>query len=72
MSKQHDEAGLSRSIGRFFGHVWKGIATPVTDEKTERVETKREVEQRQVEGEEGTVTLRRTVIEEIETKRSAE
>lgn len=54
-----------RSLGRFFGHVAAGVrASP--EREAERREVSRNVEEREVETQSGKVTLRRTVIEEIE------
>lgn len=53
-----------RNLGRFFGHVAAGVRTSPA-----RREVSRDVEERQVETPTGRVTLRRTVIEEIEVER---
>lgn len=53
-----------RNLGRFFGHVAAGVRSNPT-----RREVSRDVEERQVQTPSGRVTLRRTVIEEIEVER---
>ncbi|GAB4385568.1 MAG: hypothetical protein Kow0022_11970 [Phycisphaerales bacterium] len=65
----HEEkpAGLMRSLGRFFGHVAAGVRS-----SPQRREISRDVEERQVETPSGRVTLRRTVIEEIEIERDSD
>jgi hypothetical protein len=56
---------LSRSLGEFFGHIWKGVKTPVEGGKVvvreEAVEEVRETAQ-------GRVIVRRTVVEEMEVR----
>ncbi|MBX3409778.1 MAG: hypothetical protein KF859_07820 [Phycisphaeraceae bacterium] len=54
-----------RALGEFFGHVWKGITAEPAKAPTRRV-TRHEVEQETRDTPQGKVTLRRTVIEEIE------
>jgi hypothetical protein len=54
---------LMRSIGEFFGEVWKGVKTDPGQPRIAR----RTVEQRTVDTESGRVILRRTVIEEVIT-----
>lgn len=63
------EKSISRSLGEFFGHIWKGVKEPV--DKPEAGAKKIVVRQEQTEREMpqpegGRVVLRRTVIEEIE------
>ena len=60
---------LARSVGRFFGHVVRGIRD---DGRGERIETRREVEEREASTRFGEATVRRTVIEEIELRRADE
>jgi len=50
-----------RNIGRFFGHIVAGARSDPT-----RREVSRSVDEKQVDTPAGQVTLRRTVIEEIE------
>ncbi len=59
-----DDKPIMRSLGEFFGHVWKAVTHDPTP--TERREVSRRVEERTVENGEGKVTLRRTIVEEIE------
>ena len=71
-STSTQQGGLARSLGQFFGHIWKGVRTsPADKDNRERIEIKREVQEEQIEGQDGAerMTLRRTVIEEIEMKR---
>ncbi|MFO0859604.1 MAG: hypothetical protein U0570_03545 [Phycisphaerales bacterium] len=54
---------LSRSLGEFFGHIWKGVKEPVEPEK--RIVRQQTVEEeRQTPA--GKVIVRRTVVEEME------
>lgn len=54
------EKPLLRSLGEFFGEVWKGVKTDPT-----RVVTRRTVEEREAPTPGGKVVLRRTTVEEI-------
>ncbi|MCC5787338.1 MAG: hypothetical protein EA423_00245 [Phycisphaerales bacterium] len=63
-------AGLMRSLGQFVGHIAKAVKTDVSS--TERREVSRTVEEEERETEGGKVTLRRTVIEEIEVEKPRE
>ncbi|MEO1128932.1 MAG: hypothetical protein AAFX05_04390 [Planctomycetota bacterium] len=56
---------IARSVGEFFGHIWKGVTTDVS---AERQVLRTEVEEEQHEAQGKKVTLRRTTIEEIETE----
>ncbi|HED54208.1 MAG TPA: hypothetical protein ENJ00_08410 [Phycisphaerales bacterium] len=58
---------LARNIGRFTGELWRAIRSPVSGSKRE---VSRTVETQQRTTESGKVTLRRTMIEEIEVDRS--
>ena len=63
------EAGLARNLGRFFGAVKRGFTQPVKPGRPDdprRVETRRQATEEQRETPHGPVTLRRTVIEEVE------
>jgi hypothetical protein len=60
-----------RALGEFFGHVWKGISTQ-PGKTPQRRETRREVEEETRDTPQGKVTLRRTIIEEIELPREGE
>jgi hypothetical protein len=55
---------LMRSLGEFFGHIAKGIKTDVAPPA--KTVTKQTVEEESRQTPEGTVTLRRTIIEEVE------
>lgn len=52
-----------RSLGEFFGHIVRGVKTPVSGE--ERHEVRRDVQEETRETPQGKVTLRRTTIEEV-------
>ncbi len=54
---------LMRSLGEFFGHIARGVKTPVAG--SDRREVGRSVEEEQVETPRGQVTLRRTTIDEV-------
>lgn len=54
----------ARSLGRFFGYIRAGLRADVGG--GERVEMRREVEEREGEASGRRVTLRRTTIEEVE------
>jgi hypothetical protein len=60
MTDSNEKKSIMRCLGEFTGHIAKGIRTkvdaPVTEEVTRTVEETRD----------GDVTLRRTVIEEVE------
>jgi len=63
-----EKKSISRSVGEFFGHIFKGVRTRVDDSgrEVERTEVSRTVKEEQ-RGE--NVTLRRTTIDEIEVRR---
>ncbi len=55
-----------RSLGEFFGHVWKGVkAKPGPSREVVR----REVQEQVIDTPEGRMTLRRTTVDEIEPAR---
>lgn len=57
-----------RSLGEFFGHIAQGVKTPArpaADEPQRRV-IRETVEEEQRDSPQGKVTLRRTIIEEVE------
>lgn len=56
-----------RNLGRFFGHI---VAGAKTDTDTDRREVSRKVVEEHLDTPDGNVTLRRTVIEEIEFDRN--
>lgn len=65
---------ISRSLGEFLGHIFRGVRTKVDDkgrvippEQVKRTEVRRTVEEEK-QGEH--VILRRTTIEEVEVRRS--
>lgn len=57
-----DPKPLARSLGEFFGHIWKGVTTDPS-KKTVRRERTEELER---DTPAGRVKIRRTVIEEVE------
>lgn len=55
---------LMRSLGEFVGHIWQGVrADPAAPQRTE---VRRESREAAAETPAATVTLRRTIIEEVE------
>ena len=56
------QTSLMRSLGQFVGHIAKGISGP-GQSRTHQVSRSVETEQRETPA--GTVTLRRTVVEEV-------
>ena len=64
---QDEEKTLMRSLGEFFGHIVRGVKTDASS-KTRVHEVSREIEEEEKDG----VVLRRTTIEEIEIRDSAE
>jgi hypothetical protein len=59
----HNDKPLMRSLGEFFGHVWRGVKT---DPARKVIRTNVEEEERQTA--EGKVVLRRTTVEEVEIR----
>ncbi|MBX3388102.1 MAG: hypothetical protein KF691_01460 [Phycisphaeraceae bacterium] len=61
---------LSRSLGEFFGAIWKGVREPVgpsgTTPPTEKRVVRQETSEQVRETVTGNVVVRRTVIEELE------
>ena len=58
---------IARSLGEFFGHIYRGATADVRKEPRDRsrvVSEKTETEQRETER--GKVTIRRTIIEEVD------
>ena len=58
---------IARSLGEFVGHIWKGATADVRQHQgapPRVVSEKRETEQRETPR--GTVTIRRTIIEEVD------
>lgn len=60
------EKSLSRSIGEFFGHIWKGVKEPIGTEAGEKQILRQETSEEVRATESGNVIVRRTVIEELE------
>lgn len=74
MAERDDgDKSLARSLGEFVGHIWSGIKSKPGS--SERHEVSRSVEETRVDapggagGAGGKVTLRRTVIEEVEVEK---
>ncbi len=64
MADQHPpKKSLMRNLGEFFGHIAKGVQTPVGPQRTV---VRKEVQEETRETEGGPVVLRRTIIEEVE------
>jgi hypothetical protein len=61
---QGKDKPLMRSLGEFFGHIVHGIKTDVAPPA--KTVTKQTIEEESRQTPEGTVTLRRTIIEEVE------
>ncbi|MBS0197877.1 MAG: hypothetical protein JSR77_14070 [Planctomycetes bacterium] len=53
-----------RSLGEFFGHIWKGVSTDPSP--TKRIEVARKVQEAVRETPDGPVKLRRTTVDEVE------
>lgn len=66
-SRDPEDKSLARSLGEFVGHIWSGIKT--TPGSKERREVSRSVEEREAQTPSGKLTLRRTVIEEVEVEK---
>lgn len=58
---EKDDKPLMRSLGEFFGEVWKGVKTDPAKGRVAR----RTVEQETVKTDQGDVILRRTIVEEV-------
>ncbi len=63
MSAKRDKS-IARSLGEFFGHVWHGGVKK--DVSTPKQTVRRETQQHTQPAPGGSVTVRRTTIEEIE------
>jgi hypothetical protein len=63
------EKSIARSLGEFFGHIWKGVQEPV-GQPPAKTEGKMVVHERTEEEvrdtPQGKVVLRRTIVEEME------
>lgn len=66
MPDPHRDKSLPRSLGEFFGHIWRGVTKDVA---TDKREVRRTVEEEERDTPQGKVTLRRTTIEEVEIRR---
>ncbi len=64
-----NDKSLARSLGEFFGHIRAGVRAKPTSDKPQRREVSRSVEEETLDTARGKVTLRRTVIEEIDLPR---
>lgn len=60
-----------RSLGEFFGHIAKGIATDPSKPAPPRQTVRQSVEEETREMPQGKMILRRTTIEEIEVRADA-
>lgn len=59
--------GLARNLGRFFGNIKRGFSEPVAPGgERERKEVRREQTEEERDTPRGRVTVRRTVIEEVD------
>ncbi len=66
MSSSKDKQPLARSLGQFFGHIWKGVTSDSTGPESQKQTLRHDVEEQTSETEQGKMTLRRTTIEEVE------
>lgn len=73
----HDKS-LARSLGEFFGHIWKGVSHdparpappgPPDPAHADRVRVRESREEETRETPHGKVTIRRTIIEEVDLPR---
>lgn len=60
------DKSLSRSLGEFFGNIWKGVRAPVEPPPAQRQILRHETTEQVRATESGNVIVRRTVIEELE------
>lgn len=65
MASKPDKS-LSRSIGEFFGHIWKGVKEPVAPAPGEKQILRQESSEEVLATEAGNVIVRRTIVEELE------
>jgi hypothetical protein len=68
--EREQRASISRSIGRFFGEITKAVRTPADQPDTKQISRRTETEERDTP--QGKVTLRRTIIEEVDLHRLPE
>ena len=66
MTRPDRDKSISRSLGEFVGHIWRGATKDVSRDKRE---VRRTVEEEERDTPQGKVTLRRTTIEEIEIEK---
>ncbi len=57
---------LPHAIGQFVGHIWKGVRTDTSSSGSSERVGKRTQEHRTVDADGRQITLRRTIIDEIE------
>ena len=69
MGNDETKKSVSRSLGEFFGHIWKGVTEPVEGDRKIVVREEKTEEVRQTPT--GTVIVRRTVVEEMEVRPDA-
>ncbi len=67
--RDSNHKSLARSLGEFFGHIRAGVRAKPTSDTPKRREVSRSVEEETLDTARGKVTLRRTVIEEIDLPR---
>jgi len=68
--KKNDKS-LARNLGEFVGHLWKGVTGEASSkEKPARREVSRRQETETRDTPRGKVTLRRTIIEEVDLPQS--
>ncbi|MBL8877373.1 MAG: hypothetical protein JNM86_16400 [Phycisphaerae bacterium] len=60
-----DKKSLSRSLGEFFGHIWKGVQEPVGQDPQKQI-LRQETTEQVRDTEHGKVIVRRTIVEELE------
>lgn len=60
-----DKKSLSRSLGEFFGHIWKGVQEPVGQDSQKQI-LRQETTEQVRDTEHGKVIVRRTIVEELE------
>ena len=66
MPRSDKDIPLPRALGRFFGHLWNAAAKPPPDSEKRTVSESTETADAEIDGR--PVTLRRTIIEEVEFK----
>lgn len=64
-----DNKSISRSLGEFFGHIWKGVQEPVGEQPAKpegKMIVREHTEEEIRDTPQGKVVLRRTIVEEME------